>query len=404
MPEKPPANESNEVKESLEIVHEMINERIDQDREKELNKKAEAAESRDKESIEKMRGVIEDSREEIVAKETSYREDLYGAFASEDREDGKIILKPDAASALQEAANGFRGRAKKLSNIAVGERIAADYETRTNNFRSQTDLVELPDGRKAYLLYDYPGSWLHRGLDSLMKKLNKIPMGKVGRGKMKERHARMSPIPQIENGDPYMVAMPAIPNANAKDVFAHSRTIQKKEGESEEAHQKRQIGDFNACDDWAGEAGVEEKLELADKIVDEMRRFHASEEGRRGWGEATLSNIIFTEDQAPVMCDFEIKYKDAVSDIEAQARDLKDMCMSVAAALNEAHQQDVTEVVHRMLRQYRNTEVVEELKRVAAKRRGILQNIAFGYEQARTGVSGKKQYDEIRQAITAFEG
>lgn len=373
----------NEVQQELEILRQLSAEKTREKQERaETAERAKEAEAKDREAAFEVRKSMEAPAEPPAA--TPYREELYGAFASERRTaDGKIVLEGAAAEAADEAAAGFHKSAKLLSNLGAGEKIAADYDTRTSNFRAQTRLAELPDGRKVFMAYDYPGSWVHRGLDGLMKRLNGLPMRKARAGEWKKWHEAKSPIPVIENGDPHLAMMPHVPNANGKDVFAHNKEIE----------------DFGSCD-WAKNAGLEEKNALSGKIMDEMRRFH----GEKGaWGEAVLSNVIFTEKQEPVMCDFEVAYDEDVPLAEAKARDLKDMCMSIGAALEAAHGQDVATTVKGLLDRYGDAEVIDELKKLATARRSPLQSLAFFYEKARTGTTGKKQYDAVRAAIAAYE-
>ncbi len=332
---------------------------------------------------------IEVIREDIAANRTApisssrFRDDLYGTFASERGAGGKIQLQGEAAAAAEKMGVDFHRSAKAFSNVVAGEKIAAEYDTRTNNFRAQTRIAALPDGRKAFMVYDYGGSWLHRTMDGAMKRMNGLPMRKAGRGEWKKLHEAKTSIPVIENSDPHMAMMPYVPNANGKDVFANNGEIK----------------DFGSCQ-WAKEAGLEEKNILSRKIVDEMKRFH-DEKG--AWGEAVLSNVIFTERQEPVMCDFEVVYNKKISPAEAKARDLKDMCISIGAALEGAHGQDVGETVRIVLDRYNDPEVIAEIKKLASRKRGFFKNLVFGYEQARTGAKSKKQYDAVHAAIIAYE-
>lgn len=366
-----------EVQEALDIVRETAAESA---AEKRLE-----AETKDREELE---GVLESlERESDVpqpASSASYRPDLYGAFAGERREDGKIELAGAAAEAAEKAATEFRRGAKYMTNTITGEKIAAEYDIRTRNFSTQTRIQELPDGRKVFMVYDHRGSWLHRGLDGLMKRLNGLRMRKVSRAEWKAQFESKSTIPVIENDDPDTVMMPFQPNVNAHDVFA-------KNGE---------IEDFGA-QGWAKEADLEEKLDMAGTLAEEARRIHGT---GTAWGELILPNVIFSAEKKPIVCDPEVRYDEDVPLAEAKARDLKDMCLSVAAALEHAHGvTDYGRAVGAILGRYDDAEVIGELKRLASTKRGFLQNLVFGYEQVRTGTKSKKQYDAILAAIAAYE-
>ncbi|WKZ28970.1 MAG: hypothetical protein QY323_05615 [Patescibacteria group bacterium] len=313
-----------------------------------------------------------------------FREDLYGDFAREQRTDGKIVLEGEAASAAGKAAEGFRRGAKYMTNTIIGEKIAAEYDIRTRNFSTQTSIAELPDGRKVFMVYDHRGSWLHRGLDGLMKRLNGLRMRKVSRKEWKAQFESKSTIPVIENEDPDTVLMPFQPNVNAHDVFAKNAEIEN-------------FGENG----WAKNVDLEGKIGMAESIVDEMKRIHGT---GTAWGELILPNVIFTDEKKPIVCDPEVRFDKDVPLNEAKARDLKDLCLSVAAALEHAHgESDYGRTAKAILGRYNDPVVLGELKKLASKKRGVLGTIFFGYEQARTGTKSKKQYDEILKAIREYE-
>ena len=370
----------NEVQENPERFHLSIDSAEEKRERAEQTERKHAVEAKDKQEIDNVLESLE--REPDAPTAGPFRQELYGAFAGEKREGGKIILEGRSAEAAGKAAAEFRNGAKAFSNLVVGEKIAAEYDSPTSNFRAQTRLTTLPDGRKVFMIYDYQGSWAHRTMDGLMKRLNGLPMRKADREEWKKWHEAKTSIPVIENGDPHMAMMPFVPNANGKDVFANNA----------------EIGNFGACG-WAKEAGLEEKNALSGKVINEMKRFH-DEKG--AWGEAVLSNVIFTEQQEPVMCDFEVAYDEDVPLAEAKARDLKDMCISISAALEKAHGQDIGATVTNLLDHYDDPAVINELKKLASKKRGVLKNLFFGYEQARTGAKSKKQYDAISKAIEEY--
>jgi len=368
----------DEVQEELEIVRRMSSERA-------MEMKREA-EDRDAEAVAEARQELESSDTGIQAPGQAgpHRTDLYGEFGAERRADGKIELAGEAKEAAERTATEFRRGAKYMTNTITGEKIAAEYDIQTRNFSTQTRIQELPDGRKVFMVYDHRGSWLHRGFDGLAKRLNGLKMRKVSRAEWKAQFESKSTIPVIENDDPDMVMMPFQPNVNAHDVFA-------KNGE---------IEDFGE-NSWAKGVGLEEKLGMAEALVDETKRIHDT---GTAWGELILPNVIFSSEKKPIVCDPEVRYDEDVPLAEAKARDLKDLCLSVAAALEHAHgEKDYGRTVGTILERYEDPEVLGELKKLASQKRGFLKNLVFGYEQVRTGTKSKKQYDAILATIAAYE-
>ena len=267
-----------------------------------------------------------------------------------------------------------------MTNTITGEPIAAEYDIRTRNFSTQTRISELSDGRKVFIVYDHKGSTVHRTLDNLMKWASGLRMRKVWRKQWKSRFETKSTIPTITNSDPDTILMPFLPNVNGYDLFAQNKTVR----------------DFGECD-WAKDASLEEKMKLAEKLVNEVARIH---ESGIAWGELILPNVIFTKEQRPVICDPEVKFYDSVSLDEAKAQDLKDLCISISGALAQAHgQEDPSLIVNAILERYPDKSVLRALQKLASKKRTFLQNLTFGYEQVRTGTPSKAHYDSVLKAI-----
>jgi hypothetical protein len=307
----------------------------------------------------------------------------YGDFVDEERLGGRIILNRVDRVAIEAASSQLRDDATKLPALISGIPIAVEYRGQTNNFSTQTRIVSLSDGRKAFAVYSYAASSIHRVLDGVMKHLAGLRMGKVSRKNWKEQFEMKTEIPVIESSDPHTVLMPFIPNVNGYDVFVHNK----------------EIGDFGEIK-WANKVDLEKKLELVDKIIDELRRVH--EEGKV-WGEFILPNIIFTKEQNVVVCDPEIEYDEGVSSLEARARDIKDILHSTCSALAKAEgMQDFPLIVKRILDRYGDEEVIGELQKLAAGKRKWWQKLTFAYEQVRTGSASQQEYEEVISAIQSY--
>lgn len=356
-----------------------------------------------------VRDISEEKNEEIISRENSELAELrekfsdseknisekYGAgrfkpgerfrdFANEAVVNGRIELPATLLEEAQSKADEFREGTSYFTSTITGTKIAAEYDIRTNNFSTQTNIMQLEDGRKVFAVYAHGGSFVHRTLDGVMKKLSGLKMKKVKRSKWKESFEEKSNIPVIRNDDPNMVLMPFISNVNAYDVFANNHDIT----------------DFGE-NEWAGEAGVEDKLLLAEGMVDELKRVH---DDGQVWGESILPNIILDKEKRPIICDPEIRYHNSVSNTEARARDLKDLILSVCGAIKKGeNDEDYPKTVHRMLSRYKNDEVLDSLQGLAGQKRGLLQKLVFGYEQVRTGTESKEQYESILDAIKNFD-
>jgi tRNA A-37 threonylcarbamoyl transferase component Bud32 len=327
--------------------------------------------------------LIRQSGEEAGATR-SFSASLYGDFAEEAWDGNRLKLKGRAQKAVEKATAAFHSEAKYVTNTITGEPIAAGYETHATNFRTQTRLETLPDGRRIFISYDHRGSWIHRGLDNLMKQASGLKMRKGNRTEWKTWHEEGSMIPMIENDDPHTVVMPYVPNVNAYDIFLHSK----------------EISDFGECE-WVKDLDAEGKLSLACRAIDKVRQMHGS---GKSWGEATTSNIIFTQDQEPILCDWEVRYDESkVSFKEACARDLKDLCMSISSALTRSEGMETASVVQRLLDQYGDVETVVELQNLVHQKFTLLQRLVLPYELARSRAEKAEQYEAVLEAIREYD-
>ena len=63
--------------------------------------------------------------------------------------------------------------------LLSGNKTATKYDSKVRNFSTQTKIVELPSGRKLFLINNYNTSWVHRGLDNTMKYFTGCKMSKA---------------------------------------------------------------------------------------------------------------------------------------------------------------------------------------------------------------------------------
>jgi hypothetical protein len=103
------------------------------------------------------------------------------------------------------------------------------------------------------------------------------------------------------------------------------------------------------------------------------------------------------------MCDPETRYDDEVSLNEAKARDLKDLILSISAALRKSENEtDYASTVRLVLDEYPNNVVIEILKKISTSAFSPGLSVTFWNEKLRTGVSGKEEYLKILSAIREY--
>lgn len=265
--------------------------------------------------------------------------------------------------------------------LAKGNKTATEYDSRVANYSTVTNIVALSDGRKLFVVYNYPTSWVHRSLDGLMKRLTGCRMKKADSAKWKEKFESKSRIPTIDCEDENTVVMPFLPNINLYDLFANKDSIQ----------------DFGECE-FAREVDVEKLLDIVDKIVAEVKNIHRQDVA---WGELILPNIIIDKDEEVHICDPETSYDSDVPINEQKARDLSDLIISIAASLHK-YGVDYELSASRVLDGYKDKEVIKELQSLVMKKPGLLQKLFFGYTKARLGLKDKAQWQDIKDAIAKY--
>lgn len=299
--------------------------------------------------------------------------------------------KKDFYAQLEVIKNGeFKN---KRPALATGGRIDAEYDCQVNNFSTQTKVVTLASGRKLFAVFNYPTSWVHRKLDTLMKTMTGAKMGKAKSQDWKETFESRSQIPTITNEDPNLVVMDYLPNVNLYDLFVN-QFAKNKDGSP-------MIKNFGECQ-FADGMNMEELLGVLEKVVEKVKQMH--EKGVQ-WGEVILPNIIIDKDEEVHICDPETEYDEKVPVAERQARDIYVLIMSSAAAMKKSKNVDYSAVVKNVLDKYQlDEETKAELKNLAEKKMGLGQKVFFGYTKANYGLKDKAEYAEIRQAMSQYLG
>ncbi|MEN9406787.1 MAG: hypothetical protein RLZZ455_3 [Candidatus Parcubacteria bacterium] len=271
-----------------------------------------------------------------------------------------------------------------------GNPTALSYPGTARNRSTMTTIATLEDGRRIFLI-DPKSSGLHRWSDTLMRHLSGNPARKVSESEWKSVFIGKSRIPVLNGeGDdigafPYkdVIALPYIPNVNGIDFFAHNKEI-----------------DFSEEFSWAGRAGVDEKVMVAKNALSELSVIHS--EGI-AWGEPAAHNMMIAHEGRSVMIvDPEVQYDTGVPLLEAQARDVLDLTISIAGAMNIASDiggGEYQDFVTDLFTVYPDHEVLEEAVRIVEQTSLTKRMLYPVYEQKRLNNLPFAEYQAITAAI-----
>lgn len=337
---------------------------------------------------------IEDIRQELGGAETPTarkgipRDErdpvLFGDFIDhEQNEDGRIMLSEEEMADVILKVDEHKLRTdRSLPSILTGSPTATEYDSKATTFSTRTTIIEV-NGKKIFVVRNYPLSFIHKGMDTAYKKLSGLHMAKARSGKWKERIEEKSEIPVIDYPDKDVVLMPYVDNINAYDAFANNHDIK----------------NFGNCE-WARDMHMDGKIELARSIAIELGRVHST---GKTWGEISLPNIIITPDRRPILVDAETEYDPHVPLLERKARDLRDTLLSVAGAVHKSEGvADYSAIVKAMLDAYPSDEVVEELQGMDDKAGLIAPVIRRFYDTARLSI-GVRERPKVFAAIESYE-
>ncbi|OGH59345.1 MAG: hypothetical protein A2725_00750 [Candidatus Magasanikbacteria bacterium RIFCSPHIGHO2_01_FULL_33_34] len=321
----------------------------------------------DKDSEKKVRGKIDElTTEGASGSQTDIQ--LYDPLEDDDRD----FLRAELEKLQKETR--FQAPA-----ILKGNKTATEYDSKVANFSTQTKIVVLPSGRKMFLIKNYAGSSVHRGLDSLMKRFTGCKMRKAKSGEWKSQFERKSQIPVIPNESDNTIVLDYIPNVNLYDLYAN----------------RDKVDDWGECE-FAEDVDSEKLMVITDKIVDKVKEIH-----NKGiaWGELILPNMIIDKDQNIHICDPEVSYNEDVPLNEQKARDLVDLIISISATMKQKNGVDYPEIVQRIIERYGDAEVLSELNKLASKKPSVINKLFFGYTKERLGVKDYKEHEGIRNQI-----
>ncbi len=315
---------------------------------------------------------------------------LFGDFPElKPNKDGRLPIPEDQREVVgEQIVQHKRKKFFSLPSLLRGSKTATEYDNYASNYSTKTTIASLADGKRVYVVYNYPSSQIHRVIDAWCKKHSGLKTSKADSEDWKEVFESRSNIPIFDFEDPHVILMPYLRNVNAGDLFAHN-------------HQIEDFGPF----EWAKKYGLAEKVKMAEKIVDEL---HAVHQAGRAWGEPVLSNVIIIElketgGQKPVIVDLEIQYDEGVGLIEQKARDLRDVVFSVCGALNTSEGlTDYAKVIKTLIDRYPDQGVKTVLGEVVRQKLSLGGRLVRGmYEIGRLRM-GPKKYAKINAAIDAY--
>lgn len=318
---------------------------------------------------------------------------LRGDFSDVGVMKGNSLVLPDViAEHIKEKGKKFaQGRGFVRPWYFVdGNPTALSYPGTARNRSTMTNIMTLDDGRRIFLI-DPKSSSFHRWSDTHLRHLSGSPARKVSESEWKTVFIEKSRIPVL-NGEgedivtfPYkdIIALPYIPNVNGIDYFAYNKEI-----------------NFSEEYAWAGNAGVDEKLSVAKNALSELSVIHS--EGR-AWGEPAAHNMLIAhEGQSVMIVDPEVLYDTDVPLLEAQARDVLDLTISIAGAMNTASDiggAEYQDFVTELFTVYPDQDVLEEAVRIV-KPPSLAQRMLYPvYEQKRMSNLPFAEYQAITAAI-----
>jgi len=259
------------------------------------------------------------------------------------------------------AAKAFKREAWLTGpRIFSGHPVAHQNPDRSEitNFSTITRLVTLESGRKVFLVYRYPLSWIHSITDGIQRigsgKWSRKPLFRLSWHRLFTNKSR---IPTIAIMVPGVVAMPYEPNWNLWDIL------------------KNRVADIPA----------EELLAIFSDVVDQVNELHRN---GQSWGELIVNNIILsTETLKPVICDTEVTYCWFTEHRWQCMSDWHDLIFSACGALN--HHELTADVLAKHIFSKIDRQAVRDiLQDCCAKGRTIGHKIFW------PGVSGRLSCDK----------
>ena len=112
--------------------------------------------------IERMRETIREQKNK-APRDEKYPTEVCGDFSEQIGETRGIVLTKDQREATTAAVNEFSNETRfSPPSLLIGQKVATEYESRTRNFATRSKIQTLPDGKKVFLVKNYPLAIGHR--------------------------------------------------------------------------------------------------------------------------------------------------------------------------------------------------------------------------------------------------
>lgn len=280
---------------------------------------------------------------------------------------------------------------KKKAALLTGYGVAteADYNSDTASYSTRTTLIEV-NGRKYFVVYNYPGSDGHRKGDTGCRKAWGEKAFKATEEKWRETFIHRSLIPAVKGNNERVVILPFEKNISLVDIL-----------------EKYDSGKFRREYEYGKRFDpLEYKTRLATEVAGALSDLHKK---GRTLGEVIPANTGLTPDGEILFFDPETPYVESTPEVEQKARDLWSWCMSACCALNRSKHKfaDYTSLINDILKAYGDPEVIAFLQQNLCYdlKLGKVMRHRIAYEQfkARLTLSSRKQHNEIVKAIRDFE-
>jgi len=270
----------------------------------------------------------------------------------------------------------------KNDPVAVnkGYKVAASYDSQVQGWTTQSRIFNLPNGKRVFVLVNFPASRWRRMADRFMETISGDEMRKPKNDDWKEIVESRSTVPTIEGFPSNVVVMPFIESINAYDIFAHQKSI-------------KNFGDFG----WAKGLKVDGKLDLLDPMVGELKATHL--EGKT-WGEAILPNFVFTKDKKAVLVDPETTYEN-LTQAQERATDLRNLITSVCGALKRGDGfSDFGSISKKVLSSYGDFDILSSLRDLCVNGLSLRKELVFNlFGRHRVGSTNLNEFYEVTSAI-----
>lgn len=214
---------------------------------------------------------------EGATKLANLRREWRGDFSDREVVDGQLPLGAQESATLAAEATRF---AKERGGISAlqrgGHPVATVRKTGLLQWTSVSRIVNV-SGKRVFLLYKFPGSWLLRLIFTLRFFRSGIPLYRtMGTGWKRTIESR-TVIPFIPLAHPHIVAMPYIDSVSIEELIGGT----------------------------AAKIADEELLQLFEQVAKVLATAHAA---GIVWGDPTTHNIIVDAERRAMLVDMEMLY------------------------------------------------------------------------------------------------